>query len=193
MNEIKNIANEPRCPGMSYTNMLEADTRTPPDYLFEETVADMGDDPISVDPYISEEFARLEREKLWPNVWLFAAREDELPEPGDTVVFEINQKSFLITRQRDGSVKALYNVCLHRGRKLRTESGTTTQFRCPFHGFTWKIDGSLKEIPCEWDFEHLKNKDMSLPEARVELWQGFVMITENYDLPDLARPGGSAL
>ena len=64
MNEIKNIANEPRCPGMSYTNMLEADTRTPPDYLFEETVADMGDDPISVDPYISEEFARLEREKL---------------------------------------------------------------------------------------------------------------------------------
>ena len=84
MNEIKNIANEPRCPGMSYTNMLEADTRTPPDYLFEETVADMGDDPISVDPYISEEFARLEREKLWPNVWLFAAREDELPEPGDT-------------------------------------------------------------------------------------------------------------
>ena len=155
MNEIKNIANEPRCPGMSYTDMLEADTRTPPDYLFEETVADMGDHPISVDPYISEEFAKLEREKLWPNVWLFAAREDELPEPGDTVVFEINDKSFLITRQRDGSVKALYNVCLHRGRKLRTESGTTTQFRCPFHGFTWKTDGSLKEIPCEWDFEHL--------------------------------------
>lgn len=183
MNEMKNIAGE-RCPGQSYQDMLNGDTRTPPDYLFEQTTLDMGNDPIGIEPYISEEYAKAEREKLWPNVWLFAAREDELPEIGDTVVFEINEKSFLITRQRDGSVKAFYNVCLHRGRKLRTENGNTTQFRCPFHGFTWKTDGDLKEIPCDWDFKHLENKDMSLPEVRVELWQGFVMITENDDLPD---------
>ena len=60
MNEIKDISRENRCPGMSYTDMLDGDTRTPPDYLFEETVADLGDDPIPVDPYISEEWARLE-------------------------------------------------------------------------------------------------------------------------------------
>lgn len=184
MNEIKNIAREDRCPGMDYTEMLKGDTRTPPDYLFEETVADMPNDPLPVEPYISEEFAQLEREKMWPNVWLFAAREDELPDAGDVVVFEINDKSFLVTRQRDGSVRAFYNACLHRGRKLRTKSGNSTQFRCPFHGFTWKTDGSLKEIPCEWDFKHLEGKDIDLPEARVELWQGFVMITENHDLPD---------
>lgn len=184
MNEIKDIKRQDRCPGMTYTDMLEGDTRTPPDYLFEETNIEMPNDPLPIEPYVSEEFAALEREKLWPNVWMFAAREDELPDPGDTVVFEINEKSFLITRQRDGSVRAFYNVCLHRGRKLRTEDGNTTQFRCPFHGFSWKTDGSLKEIPCGWDFKHLEDKDMSLPEARVELWQGFVMITENADLPD---------
>ncbi len=183
MNEMKKVAGE-RCPGQSYADMLQGDTRTPPDYLFEETNIDMGNDPIGVEPYVSEEYAKAEREKLWPNVWLFAAREDELPETGDTVVFEINEKSFLITRQADGSVRAFYNVCLHRGRKLRTDNGNTTQFRCPFHGFTWKTDGALKEIPCDWDFKHLEDKDMSLPEARVELWQGFVMITENADLPD---------
>jgi phenylpropionate dioxygenase-like ring-hydroxylating dioxygenase large terminal subunit len=183
MNEMKKLDGE-RCPGMSYTEMLEGDTRTPPDYLFEESNIDMGNDPIDIEPYVSEEFAQAEREKLWPNVWLFAAREDELPDTGDTVVFEINEKSFLITRQADGSVRAFYNVCLHRGRKLRTENGNTTQFRCPFHGFTWKTDGGLKEIPCDWDFKHLEDKDLSLPEARVELWQGFVMITENPDLPD---------
>lgn len=185
MNEVKKITpREDRCPGMTYTDMLEADTRTPPDYLFEETVAEMSTEPLPVEPYISEEFARLEREKLWPNVWLFAAREDEMPDPGDTVVFDINDNSFLLVRQRDGSVKAFYNFCLHRGRKLRTKAGNTTQLRCPFHGFTWKNDGELKEIPCSWDFTHLEDKDMSLPEARVELWQGFIMITENYDLPD---------
>lgn len=184
MNEIKNVSAEDRCPGISYTEMLEGDTRTPPDYLFEETVAEMPDDPLPVEPYISEDFARLEREKMWPNVWLFAAREDEMPKPGDTVVFEIVGKSFVLIRQKDGSVRAFYNSCLHRGRKLRTESGNSIQLRCPFHGFTWRNDGTLKEIPSEWDFKHLKDKNMCLPEARVELWQGFVMLTENHDLPD---------
>ena len=119
MNEIKDIARADRCPGISYTDMLNGDTRRPPDYLFEETTIEMGNEPLSVAPYISEDFARLEREKMWPNVWLFAAREDELPDPGDTVVFDIAGKSFLLIRQKDGGVKAFYNACLHRGRKLR--------------------------------------------------------------------------
>ena len=100
------------------------------------------------------------------------------------MVFDIAGKSFLLIRQKDGSVKAFYNACLHRGRKLRTESGNSVQLRCPFHGFTWRNDGSLKEIPCAWDFKHLEGKDMDLPQARVELWQGFVMLTENHSLPD---------
>ena len=136
MNEAKTVSPADRCPGISYTDMLEGDTRTPPDYLFEETVAEMNDDPIPVEPYISEEFAQLERDKMWPNVWLFAAREDEMPDAGDTVVFDIAGKSFLLVRQKDGSVRGFYNACLHRGRKLRTTCGTTTQLRCPFHGFT---------------------------------------------------------
>lgn len=151
MNEVKKVGSDERCPGITYTDMLEGDTRTPPDYLFEETVAEMGDDPIPVEAYISEDFARLEREKMFPNVWLFAAREDEMPDPGDTVVFDIAGKSFVLVRQKDGGVKAFYNACLHRGRKLRTESGPSIQLRCPFHGFTWRSDGSLKEIPCAWD------------------------------------------
>lgn len=178
---------------MGYNDMLAADTRRVPDYLFEESGFDMPNDPIGIEPYISEGFARAEREKMWPNVWLFAAREDEMPEPGDTVVFEINEKSFLLVRQRDGGVRGFYNVCLHRGRKLRTTSGNTTQLRCPFHGFTWRTDGSLKEIPCAWDFRHLDDKDMSLPEVRVNLWQGFVMITENADIPEFVEWVGPVL
>jgi phenylpropionate dioxygenase-like ring-hydroxylating dioxygenase large terminal subunit len=193
MNEISKIAREDRCPGASYTDMLKADTRRVPDYLFEESDVPMSNDPLPLEPYISEEFAKLEREKMWPNVWLFAAREDEMPDPGDTVVFDINDKSFLLVRQRDGAVRAFYNVCLHRGRKLRTQSGKVAQLRCPFHGFTWKNDGSLKEIPCQWDFQHLVGKDLSLPEVRVNLWQGFVLITENDDLPEFREWVGPVL
>jgi len=181
-----------RCPGISYTDMLNADTRRAPDYLFEESTQKFDDGPVSSDRYISAEFKAQEDEKLWPNIWQFAAREEELPEPGDTVVYEINDQSFLLVRQKDGSIRAFYNVCLHRGRKLRDASGHAINLRCPFHGFTWNHDGSLKEIPCEWDFKHLKDKDMSLPELRVERWQGFIMITENRDLPafrDWVGPG----
>ncbi|WP_296678894.1 aromatic ring-hydroxylating dioxygenase subunit alpha [Novosphingobium sp.] len=193
MTEVTKIAREDRCPAMSYTEMLEGDTRRVPDYLFDESMPDMPTDPIAIEPYISEDYARMEREKMWPNVWLFAAREDEMPDPGDTVVFEINEKSFLLVRQRDGAVRAFYNVCLHRGRKLRTKSGATSQLRCNFHGFTWNNDGSLKEIPCAWDFKHLEGKDLSLPEVRVNLWQGFVMITENNSIPDFKEWVGPVL
>ena len=182
-----------RCPGMGYNDMLEADTRRVPDYLFEESGFDLPTDPIPIEPYISDEFAALERERMWPNVWLFAAREDEMPDPGDTVVYDIAGKSFLLVRQRDGGVRGFYNSCLHRGRKLRTVAGNTTQLRCPFHGFTWRNDGSLKEIPCAWDFKHLEGKDLSLPEVRVNLWQGFVMITENADIPEFTAWVGPVL
>jgi phenylpropionate dioxygenase-like ring-hydroxylating dioxygenase large terminal subunit len=182
-----------RCPGHSYTDMLNADTRRVPDYLLAESGVPLSNDPIPVAAYVSEDFARLEREKMWPNVWLFAAREDELPQPGDTTVFDINDQSFLIVRQPDNSIKAFYNACLHRGRKLRTAPGNTAQLRCPFHGFTWANDGTLKDIPCSWDFTHLEGKDMRLPEARVELWQGFVMLTPNQDLPGFREWVGPAI
>ena len=74
---------------------------------------------------------------------------------------------------------------LHRGRKLRIESGYADQFRCPFHGFTWNTDGALKEIPCRWDFGHLKNENMGLPEAQVAWWGGYLFIREAEEGPSI--------
>ncbi len=188
MNEMTRVKGEraDRCPGDSYSDMLQADTRRVPDFLFAESGIEMGDEPISTTRYTSAEFKALEDAKMWPNVWQFAAREEELREPGDTVLYEINDRSILLIRQTDGDIRAFHNVCLHRGRHLRTNSGPSINLRCPFHGFTWNNDGSLKEVPCAWDFAHLKGKDLSLPEVRVNRWQGFVMITENPDIPEFA-------
>jgi phenylpropionate dioxygenase-like ring-hydroxylating dioxygenase large terminal subunit len=181
-----------RCPGPSYTDMLLADTRPAPDYLLDESTQELGDEPLSTERYTSAAFKALEDEKMWPNVWQFAAREEDMPEPGDTVVYDIGDKSFLLIRQQDRSVRAFYNVCLHRGRKLKLESGPTINLRCPFHGMTWNNDGSMKEVPCQWDFKHLEGKDMSLPELKVDRWQGFILVTENHGLPsfrDWVGPG----
>jgi phenylpropionate dioxygenase-like ring-hydroxylating dioxygenase large terminal subunit len=198
MNDLSPVAapaepRDDRCPGVSYTDMLHADTRRAPDYLLIESTQELGDTPLSARKYTDPAFARLEEERMWPNIWQFAAREEDMPEPGDTVVYDINDRSYLLVRQHDRSIRAFHNVCLHRGRKLRTSSGPAINLRCPFHGFTWNNDGSLKEIPCAWDFKHLENKDLSLPALQVDRWQGFVLVTENPDLPRFVDWVGSGI
>lgn len=186
------MASGERCPGLSYSDLLDRDTRPVPAFLKEEATQHFSDEPLSSDRYTNPEFAQRENEKMWPNVWQFAAREEDFPEPGDNVVYENAGRSYVLVRQDDLSIKAFYNVCLHRGRKLRTESGFAQELKCPFHGFAWKNSGELSDIPCAWDFTHLDNDKMSLPEVRVDRWQGFVMISEKQDIAPFAEWVGPA-
>jgi phenylpropionate dioxygenase-like ring-hydroxylating dioxygenase large terminal subunit len=178
-------AGQARCPGTSWADLLAQDARPVPDFIKEESYQYLGSDPIPASRYTSPEYMRLETEKLWPNVWQFAAREEDMPEPGDFVVYENAGRSFLLMRQKDGEIRAFHNVCLHRGRKLKTGNGCASKLQCPFHGFTWNNDGSLKKIPCEWDFPHLKEKKLDLPQAEVGRWGGYIFLREN--------PGGPSL
>jgi len=132
---------------------------------------------LSVDRYIKREYHDLEVEKIWKRVWQMACHQDDLPEVGDYLVYDVAHLSFLIVRASETEIKAYYNACLHRGRQLREFNGKrATEFRCPFHGWSWKLDGSMKEMTCPWDFPDLNPEQLSLPEARVGLWGGMVFI-----------------
>ncbi|MFA7586718.1 MAG: aromatic ring-hydroxylating dioxygenase subunit alpha [Novosphingobium sp.] len=172
-------------PGISWAELMAQDSRPAPACLTEESYQSLGTAPLDATRYTSEEFAKLERERMWPYVWQFAAREEDIPEAGDYVVYENVGRSWLISRQDDGSVRAFHNVCLHRGRKLRHEDGEADKFVCPFHGFAWNKDGSFAGMPCEWDFKHLKDQDMSLPEAEVDSWGGYIFLREEKGGPSL--------
>ncbi len=176
---------EDRCPGPGWDDYAKADTNPVPEFLLEDSYTDLGSQPIDAARYVSPDFFRKEVEKMWPNVWQFAAREEELPDPGDYVVYENVGRSYLIVRQHDGAVKAFHNVCLHRGRKLRDESGCAQKFKCAFHAFTWNLDGTFDQMPCQWDFAHLNKQDLKLPEAQVGRWAGYIFVKEN--------PGGPSL
>jgi phenylpropionate dioxygenase-like ring-hydroxylating dioxygenase large terminal subunit len=178
-------AGSARCPGVGWNDLMADDTILPPEFLRQDAYEYMGSEPLAAARYTDPAFFQRELKAMWPNVWQFAAREEELPDPGDVVVYENAGRSYLITRQRDGSVKALHNVCLHRGRKLRLESGYSKDFKCPYHGFTWNTDGSLKEIPCRWDFGHLSEETMALPEAQVGRWAGYIFVKEAEGGPTL--------
>lgn len=174
-----------RCPGPGVAELLAAETRPVPPGVLADSWRDLGTDAIAADRYTSRAFFEAEKARMWPKVWQMAARDDELPDPGDLVVYENVGRSYVVIRQADGSVRAFHNVCLHRGRKLRTDSGSAGELECPFHGFTWNMDGSLKRVPCAWDFSHLADRDMDLPELRVGHFAGFIFVTENAAAPPL--------
>jgi phenylpropionate dioxygenase-like ring-hydroxylating dioxygenase large terminal subunit len=175
----------PASDGPSWLDLMAADSRPAPDVLITPSYAPRGSAPLAAARYTSDRFAQLERERLWPRVWQFAAREEDLPEPGDYVVYENAGRSFLLSRQDDGSVRAMHNVCLHRGRKLRTEDGSADRFVCPFHGFAWHKDGAFDQMPCKWDFAHLSPEKLALPQAEVGRWGGYIFVREEAGGPTL--------
>lgn len=166
----------PRCPGPSMQDILKADGEAAPTVLREESFLDLGDQPLSVERYTSRTFHDREVEKMWRKVWQMVGRVEQIPNIGDHIVYEIADDSLIVTRTSETEIKAYYNACLHRGTRLRDEGGHVQAFRCPFHGFTWGLDGTLKGVPCRWDFPTLKDEDFRLPEARVATWGGFVFI-----------------
>ena len=129
--------------------------------------------------YISTDWLAAEYERLWPKVWQMACRVEQIPRNGDYYEYMIGTQSILVVRENEDSIKAFRNACLHRATRICSGTGNTDdELRCPFHGWAWKLDGSVLEIPDADDFapECLSRADLQLPEVHVGLWGGFVFI-----------------
>lgn len=177
-----------RCPGAPTTQEIIAQDKVgAPKWVRSESYEFLGDEDIPKDRYIDPEFAKLEYERLWTRSWQMACRLEHIPEKGDYQVYELGPYSFIITRVSDTEVKAYYNACLHRGTKLRASGseGRASEFKCSFHGWSWNVDGSCKSVTCAWDFPHIDQEKLSLPEAKVALLGGFVFINMDHDAPSL--------
>jgi phenylpropionate dioxygenase-like ring-hydroxylating dioxygenase large terminal subunit len=98
--------------------------------------------------YNDEEIFSLEKERIFGRSWIFVAHESEIPSPGDYVVRRVLQDSFIVARGEDGVVRAMFNMCLHRGMQVcRAEMGNASHFRCPYHGWSYRNDGRLFGLP----------------------------------------------
>jgi phenylpropionate dioxygenase-like ring-hydroxylating dioxygenase large terminal subunit len=176
-----------RHPGISYQDIIARDRVPPPTVLAHEHYTFLGDQDISADRYSSPDFYNREMDRIWRHVWQWACRVEHIPEAGDYYNYNIGKYSILIVRGANGEIKAFYNNCQHRGTKLRAGEGCghAAEFQCPFHGWTYRLDGSLKPIPCAWDFPHVKPENFGLAEVRVGLWGGFVFINLDPNAPSL--------
>ncbi|MCB2060334.1 MAG: aromatic ring-hydroxylating dioxygenase subunit alpha [Novosphingobium sp.] len=136
----------------------------------------------SVARYIDRKYHELEVEHIWKKVWQLVCREEDIPEVGDYHLYEIANLQYLVVRTGPSEFKAHVNACLHRGRQLRECHGKKAhEFRCPFHGWTWGIDGSLKLLTAEWDFPGVREDVSQLPGAKVATWGGFIFINPDPD------------
>jgi nitrite reductase/ring-hydroxylating ferredoxin subunit len=126
--------------------------------------------------YTDPAFAVREREAMWSRVWYLTARVEEIPEAGDFLVYEGPLTSILLTRDEAGRINAFNNSCPHRGMKLCSGEGAVAKITCPFHSFSWTLDGALDHIPSRWDFPELDGKELPLDRVRVGEWQGFIFV-----------------
>jgi phenylpropionate dioxygenase-like ring-hydroxylating dioxygenase large terminal subunit len=165
----------------SVQEVLDVERNAVPKSLRETRPLDLGTGTIGTEQYTSRAHHDLEMERMWSRVWQMACREEEIPKVGDHMLYEIGDTSLIIVRSAESTFKALHNSCLHRGMTLRARGGNAHAFKCPFHGFTWNLDGTLKEIPCRWDFPQIADSEFSLPEARVGRWGGFVFVNLDPD------------
>ncbi len=136
--------------------------------------------------YTDPEFYALEREHLWKKTWLYAGHESELPDTGSYKVCNIAGASIILARGDDGTVRAFFNACRHRGAPVvRDDVGSTRLFVCQFHGWSYDLHGSLIRVPDERDFLGLLKEERCLPSVRCESFGGWHFVNFDQDAAPL--------
>ena len=175
-----------RSPGLSYQELLDADTHEVPKVLREQSPRFLGDEDVSIDRYISREWFEREKERLWGRVWQFACREEHIPRPGDYTLYEIVGKSFLVVPGRRDDDQGL-------PQRLPPPRPPAEAVRRPLRGdpvpvprLRLELDGSLKDVPAAWDLPHVDAGELrACPRCKVGTWAGFVFINPDPDAEPL--------
>ena len=128
--------------------------------------------------YTDQNLFDLEMEKIFFKSWLMIFREDEIPNPGDYKVWDKLDRDILIVRQKDHSIKAFYNTCMHRGAPVvRDKKGSTNLLRCQYHSWTYDLGGDLVKVPDMRDFKDFDISCKKLKKVFCDTWDGWVYIS----------------
>src|SRR5258706_6192684 len=128
--------------------------------------------------YIDEAVFAREQDLIFERMWFCAVRTSDLPATGAFRTVQIGRESVLITRTADGSVRALLNVCSHRGARLCVEpAGEVKRFlRCPYHAWTYDLDGTLVAAPNLVKMPDIDRRRFGLTSVHVRQWLGYVWV-----------------
>ena len=132
---------------------------------------------ISVEPFISAEYAREERHLLWRKVWQVACREEEIANVGDYLTYDIVDQSIILSRVGADEIVAVHNACPHRGKRVIRGCGRAQHFHCSYHGWQWNLKGESTRVFRKDDWQgELDGVNVNLGPVKVGRWGGFVFV-----------------
>ncbi len=142
---------------------------------------------VYLDPAVFE----AEKSSLLSRTWQYACHSSQLPEPGDFITYEVAGESLFTMRDTDGVVRTFYNVCMHRGHQLLDGSGTRRQIVCPYHAWTYRLDGRLRSAPHAEGREGFDASEICLTAVKTEDFLGFYFVILDDTAPsmDTVYPG----
>jgi choline monooxygenase len=127
--------------------------------------------------YVDERMAELERQTVFSKTWQVLGRAEQVANPGQFVTGVVAGEPIVAVRGQDGALRAFYNVCRHHAAKVVTEPcGSASLLHCPYHGWNYGLDGSLKGMP---EFDGVKNferRENGLVPVKAEIWEAFVFV-----------------
>lgn len=135
--------------------------------------------------YTDPDVFEVEMERLWGRAWVYVCHESQIAEPGNYLTTTVGTRPVIATRDHEGKVNVLHNRCLHKGAKVCARAaGKSSVLRCPYHGWSYDLDGRLNTIPHEIGYEGTSvapgNPAFGLqPLARVQSYEGFVFAQLN--------------
>ena len=140
--------------------------------------------------YTEARFLQIEREQIFKRSWQFLCHEEKLREAGNYVTSSIEGQSILVLRNIKGELRAYYNVCQHRGHELMSGTGNTKRITCPYHAWTYDLDGALVNAPrCEY-LENFDQQDIHLHPVQVEIFCHLIFVNLDPQAGSLAAQSG---
>ena len=137
--------------------------------------------------YTDRQFYDLEMAEFWPRTWLHAGHVSEVPHVGSYKLFQQLGQSIIISRGSDGVIRAFHNVCRHRAAALVSDpSGKARRFTCPYHSWTYNLEGRLIAVPEERNFACLDKAERGLVPVRCEMARGMIFLNLDGSAPPLA-------
>lgn len=142
---------------------------------------------ISTDRYTSRDFQERERNNIWMRTWQVIGRTDELPTAGDWKEYRIFDQSYFIVRGQDEKIRGFVNACRHRGNPLCKGKGHSATIVCPFHRWTFDLEGKLRAVARPDLVGPIDKDELGLVAVSVDTWAGFVFLNPDPDAKPLAE------
>ncbi len=140
--------------------------------------------------YLEPRFLEVEREQIFRRSWQFVCHEEKLRAPGSYVALDVGGLSVVAMRNKNGELRAFYNVCKHRGHELLFGEGKTKRITCPYHAWTYDLDGRLVNAPrCE-HLENFDRRSIGLDPVQVEVFCHLVFVNLDPEAAPLAAQSG---